>query len=140
LGWWIAQRSVAAYALANRGPGRSSWRILDYSMDYSVLGYMVLISIATALLFGLVPALCFSRIDVAHGLRDGGRGVTAGGRTKRLSALLVAGGMTLAVVLLAGAGLMMRSFFNLYDVDLGVKTGSLLTIAFGLPEARRNIY
>ncbi len=136
LGWWIAQRSVAAYALADRGPGRSSWRILDYSMDYRVLAYMVAISIATALLFGLVPALRFSRIDVAHGLRDGGRGATAGGCSKRLSALLVTGEMALAVVLLAGAGVMMRSFLNLYSADLGVKTGNLLTVAFGLPEAR----
>lgn len=50
VGWWIARWGVHAYALADRGPGRSSWRILDYSMDYYVLGYFIAISIGTAFL------------------------------------------------------------------------------------------
>ncbi|MES1260243.1 MAG: ABC transporter permease, partial [Acidobacteriota bacterium] len=101
LGWWVARWGVHAYELADRGPGRSSWRILDYAMDYRVLGYIIAISIGTALLFGLAPALRLSKIDVNAGLKEGGRGAAGGGRGKHLSALLVTAEMALAVVLLA---------------------------------------
>ena len=72
-------------------PGKSSWLILDYTMDYRVLGYLIAISIGTGLLFGLAPALRLSKLDVNATLKDGGRGATGGGRGKHLSALLVTG-------------------------------------------------
>jgi putative ABC transport system permease protein len=136
LGWWIAKWGVHAYALADRGPGRSSWRILDYAMDYRVLAYLIAISVVTAFLFGLAPALRLSKLDINTTLKDGGRGATGGARGKRLSALLVVGEVALAVVLLAGAGLMLRSFLNIYHADLGVKTANVLITALSLPEAR----
>jgi predicted permease len=134
-GWWIAKWGVHAYQLADRGPGRSSWRILDYTMDYHVLGYFLAISIGTGLLFGLAPAVRLSKLDVYATLKDGGRGATGGGRGKRLSTLLVVGEMALAIVLLAGAGVMIRSFLNIYNADIGVKTANILTMALTLPEA-----
>ena len=85
-GWWIARWGVWAYALAERGPGRSSWRILDYTMDYRVLGYLVAISIGTAFLFGLVPALRLSKLDINSALKEGGRGAAGGARGRHLSA------------------------------------------------------
>jgi putative ABC transport system permease protein len=136
LGWWIAKWGVRAYELADRGPGRSSWRILDYSMDYHVLGYFIAISLGTGILFGLAPALRLSKLDVYTSLKDGGRGATGGGRGKHLSALLVTAEMVLAVVLLAGAGVMVRSFLNIYNAGLGVKTTNILTVALNLPEAK----
>jgi putative ABC transport system permease protein len=136
LGWWIAKWGVYAYALADRGPGRSSWRILDYAMDYRVLAYLIAISVGTAFLFGLAPALRLSKLDINATLKDGGHGSTGGSRGKRLSALLVCAEAALAVVLLAGAGLMMRSFLNIYHADLGVKTANVLITALSLPEAR----
>ena len=135
-GWWIARWGVSAYALAERGPGRSSWRILDYTMDYRVLGYLVAISIGTAFLFGLAPALRLSKLDVNSALKEGGRGAAGGGRGRHLSAVLVIGEMALAVVLLAGAGVMIRSFLNIYTADLGVKTANILTVAIDLPAAK----
>jgi predicted permease len=105
-------------------------------MDYRVLGYLMLISVGAALLFGLAPARRLSKLDVNAMLKDGGRGASAGGRGKQLSAFLVAGEMALAVVLLAGAGVMIRSFLNLYDADLGVKTANILTMSINLPPAR----
>jgi putative ABC transport system permease protein len=134
LGWWLARWGVSAYALADRGPGRSSWRILDYSMDYRVLAYLIAVSVGTALLFGLAPALRLSKLDVNTALKDGGRSVIGGGR--RLSSVLVVGEMALAVVLLAGAGLMIRSFFNIYKADLGVQTANILTMDLNLPVSR----
>jgi putative ABC transport system permease protein len=135
-GWWIAKWGVHAYELADRGPGRTSWRILDYSMDYRVLAYVIAISIGTALLFGLAPALRLSKLDVNTGLKDGGHGTTGGGRGKHLSGILVTAEIALAVMLLAGAGVMIRSFLKIYNADLGVKTAEILTLAIDLPQAR----
>ncbi len=147
LGWWIAKWSVHAYALADRGPGMSSWRILDYTLDYRVLGYLIAISIGTAFLFGLAPAMRLSKLDVNATLKDGGRGATGGGRGRYLSSLLVAGEMALAIVLLAGAGVMIRSFLNIYRADLGVQKANVLTLGVNLPpvkypdaEARTTFY
>jgi putative ABC transport system permease protein len=134
LGWWIAEWGVHAYQLAMAK--KSSWLIIDYSMDHRVLGYLIAISIGTGLLFGLAPALRLSKLDVNATLKDGGRGATGGGRTKHLSALLVIGEMALAVVLLAGAGVMIRSFLKVHIADVGVKTEDLLMAQMGLPPAR----
>ena len=94
---------------------KSSWLILDYRMDGRVLAYLIAISIGTGLLFGLAPALRLSKLDVNSSLKDGGRSATGSGHGKHLSALLVTGEMALAVVLLAGAGLMIRSFLKVHN-------------------------
>ena len=115
-GWWIANGSVRGYELVANVPGESVFDSgLDYTMDYRVLAYILAISIGTGLLFGLAPAFRLSKFDVNTSLKDGGRGATSGGRGKHLSSLLVIGEMALAVVLLAGAGVMVRSFLNIYD-------------------------
>jgi putative ABC transport system permease protein len=124
LGWWIAKWGVRAYQLAMAQ--KASWLIIDYAMDQRVLGYLIAISIGTGLLFGLAPALRLSKLDVNGTLKDGGRGATEGGRGKHLAALLVSGEMALAVVLLAGAGVMIRSFLKVHTADVGVKTANLL--------------
>src|SRR6185295_10525738 len=95
--------------------------------------YLVAISIGTGLLFGLAPASRLSTLDVNAGLKDGGRGVSGGGRGKHLSALLVIGEMALAVVLLAGAGVMIRSFVKIYTADIGVRTDHILTMFLAPP-------
>jgi putative ABC transport system permease protein len=136
LGWWIAAWGVRAYALADRGPGTSSWRILDYSMDYRVLGYLIAISIGTALLFGLAPALRLAKLDINVMLKDGSRSATGGGRGNHLSSLLVAAEMALAIVLLAGAGVMIRSFLHIYNADLGVRKANVLALGVNLPAAK----
>ena len=80
LGWWIAKWGVRAYALAMAQ--KSSWLIVDYTMDHRVLGYLIAISIGTGLLFGLAPALRLSKLDVNATLKDGGRGATGGAHGK----------------------------------------------------------
>jgi putative ABC transport system permease protein len=138
LGWWIAEWGVRAYQLAMAQ--KASWLIIDYAMDYRVLGYLIAISIGTGLLFGLAPALRLSKLDVNAMLKDGGRGSTSGGggggRGKHLSGLLVSGEMALAVVLLAGAGVMIRSFLKVHTADVGVKTANLLVAHIALPSAK----
>lgn len=119
-GWFIASLGVRAYQAAM--VSKSSWLILNYSMDSRVLGYLIAISIGTGLVFGLAPALRLSRLDVNATLKDGGRGATGSGHAKHLSALLVTAEMALAVVLLAGAGVMIRSFLKIHTADVGIKT------------------
>ena len=134
LGWWVATWGVRAYQLAMAS--KSSWLILDYTMDHRVLAYLIAISIGTGILFGLAPALRLSQLDVNSALKDGGRGATHGGRGKHLSTLLVAGEMALAVVLLAGAGVMIRSFLKIHAADMGVNADNVLIAALNLPSAK----
>ena len=130
-GWLLAKWAVRAYQLAM--VYKASWLILDYTMDSRVLGYLIAISIGTGLLFGLAPALRLSRLDLNASLKDGGRGATGGGRGKRLSSLLVIGEMALAVVLLAGAGVMIRSFLKIHSADMGVNTENILVALLSMP-------
>ena len=134
LGWWIAKWGVRSYALAMAN--KSSWLVLDYSMDQRVLAYLIAISIGTGLLFGLAPALRLSRLDVNASLKDGARGATGAGHGKHLSALLVIGEMALAVVLLAGAGVMIRSYLKIHTADIGANTANLLGGSVSLPSEK----
>lgn len=134
LGWWITRWGVRTYELAMYA--KSSWLILDYTMDQRVLAYLTAISIATGLLFGLAPALGLSKLDINAALKDGGRGATGGNPTRRLSALLVTGEMALAVVLLAGAGVMIRSYLKIHSADMGVNTANVVGGLVNFPEAK----
>jgi predicted permease len=107
-----------------------------YPMDYRVFVYLLAIGLVTGLLFGLVPAVRLSRLDVNTTLKDAGRGSTGGRRGKYLSAVLVIGEMALAVVLLAGAGVMIRSFINIYTANRGMEADKILTADVRLPLER----
>ena len=134
LGWWIAKAGVQAYSTAMAQ--KSSWLIVDYSMDHRVLGYLVAISIATGILFGLAPALRLSRLDVNVSLKDAGRSSTSGGGHRQLATILVAAEMALAIVLLAGAGVMIRSFLKIHTAQMGVNTAQVLIGSLDLPAAK----
>ncbi|MGH7486059.1 MAG: ABC transporter permease, partial [bacterium] len=112
IGWllavWGVHAFVAALTRIEKMPA------LDFSMDQTVLLYLVAISAGTGLLFGLAPALRLSKIDANTTLKDGGHNATAGPHGRRLSTLLVAGQIALALALLAGAGVLIRSFLNIY--------------------------
>jgi putative ABC transport system permease protein len=136
-GWWIAKWGVRAYDLVANPPTLSwSEHLLDYTMDDRVFLYLVGISIGTGLLFGVAPAMRLLRVDINAALQHGGRGIGAGRRGAHLSALLVIAETALALVLLAGAGVMIRSFLNISTVDLGVRTSNVSTMLLNLPEVR----
>src|SRR6185369_15253633 len=82
-GWWIAKWGVSTYDAAMSH--RASWLIVDYRMESGVLIYLIAISLATGVLFGLAPALHLLRLDTNSSLKEGGRSATGGARTKRLS-------------------------------------------------------
>ncbi|HXE64660.1 MAG TPA: ABC transporter permease [Bryobacteraceae bacterium] len=141
LGWGIARWAIRAYAVVANGAGLSDqifggrWfdNVLDYSMDYRAFAYLAVISIGTGLIFGLAPAHRLSRLDVSATLKDGGRGTHGSGRARYLPGVLVIGEMALAFVLLAGAGVMIRSFLKIDTANLGFKTENLLTARIALP-------
>jgi predicted permease len=140
--WSIVQWGVRVFALFVTGSSLSdatgSWfdQIIDYSLDYRVFVYLVAVSIGAGLLFGLAPARRLSRLDVNTTLKDGGRSVRGNRGGRRLSALLVTGELALAVVLLAGAGLMIRSFIKVSSADLGVQSDNVATALVSLPMTR----
>jgi putative ABC transport system permease protein len=109
---------------------------LIFTMDYHVLSYIVAISIGTGILFGLAPALRLSKLDINSSLKDGSRGSGGSSRSRYFSAALVISEMALAVVLLAGAGLMIRSFLNTYNHSLGVNPVNVLTAQINLRDAK----
>jgi putative ABC transport system permease protein len=107
---------------------------LSFDFDVRVFGFVVGLSLVAALLFGLPPALRSTRPDVVTELKEGGRSAeTSGPRANRLRNLLVVVELALALVLLVGAGLMMRSFLELRRHHPGFDPNHLLTFRVGIP-------
>ncbi len=105
----------------------------EISIDVSVLGFTLLISILTGVIFGLAPALQSTKLDLTEALKAGGKSATAGLARHRLRSLLVMAEMALALVLLIGAALMIQSFLRLQHVSPGFKADHVLTMELSLP-------
>src|SRR5262249_3028907 len=134
IAWLIAKWGTRAFDAAVIPTGKPAW--IDFSMDYRAFAYLAAISIGAAIFFGLAPALRLSRIDLNTALTEGGRAAGAGIRGKYLSGILVVSEVTLAVVLLAGAGLMIRSFLWAYSRPTGADTANVLTMRLDLPDKK----
>jgi putative ABC transport system permease protein len=106
-------------------------RLSDIAINLRVLAASAAAAAVTGVLFGLAPALQFSRPDLNQTLRDGGRASTAGAAKQRLRSALVIGEVALAVVLLVGTGLFVSSFARVMQVDLGIDTRHVITL--GVP-------
>ena len=101
-------------------------------LDWSVLGFSMLISVASIAFFGLLPALRTSRVDLNEVLKEGARGA-AGGRGRGLRSALVIAEVALSSMLLVGAGLLLMSFSNLRGLDPGFRSGHVLTMQINQP-------
>jgi predicted permease len=134
LGWLIATWGVRTFDRVVIPYGKPP--SIEFPMDYRVLAYLAMITIGTGILFGLAPALRLSKLDVNTALKEGGRGSAGSGRGKYLAGFLVVTEMALAVVLLSGAGLMIRSFMNVYRAQIGVNPADMLTMRIDLPNAK----
>jgi putative ABC transport system permease protein len=134
LGWFIAIGGARMFRRAIENTGPPPW--LNFSMDHRVFAYVCAISVASGILFGMAPAMRLSRLDVNAVLKDGGRSSGTGRRGSFLSSFLVTVEMALAVVLLAGAGMMIRGFLATAAMPIGVDTHNILTMGVGLPDSR----
>ena len=133
-GWLIALAGLRWFDAASSKSPRPSW--VDFSMNTRAFVYLAAISLGAGILFGLAPALRLSKADVNSAVKDGGHGAAGGKQSRRLANLLVVFEMVLCVVLLAGAGLTIRSSINLYSSPIGVNPSSVLTMHINLPEAK----
>jgi putative ABC transport system permease protein len=106
-------------------------RVHEISVDPRVAGFTLLVSVVTGVLFGLAPAIQVSRPDLTDALKESGR-TTAGLRRNRLRSALVVSEVALSLVLLVGAGLMIRSFAKLNQIDPGFKPARVLTLGVTL--------
>src|SRR5204862_7894366 len=102
-------------------------------LDLPVLAFTAAIAIAAGLIFGLVPAWRAMRPTLTDVLQETGRGMTASRRARRLSDVMVVAEVALALVLLVGAGLLIRSFVNLTSVSPGFRTSGVVSIEIVLP-------
>ncbi|MEO8450889.1 MAG: ABC transporter permease [Gemmatimonadota bacterium] len=125
---WVGVRALAS------GAPTSVPRAADLGVDGVVLGFTLLLSAVTGLLFGAAPAFRSSRVDLVTSLKEGGRSGSEGRSRRRGRDLLVAAEMGIAVVLVIGAGLTLRSFQNLVRLDPGFDAHNVLTLRLALPE------
>jgi predicted permease len=130
----IGVRALLALNAANLpriGPGGSA-----VSLDWRVAGFTMLLALATGILFGLVPALHASRADLTSTLRESGARSGSGLRQNKLRSALIVVEMALAIVLLAGSGLLIRTFLALRGVAPGFDPHNVLTMQTSLTGAR----
>ncbi len=125
----------ATGALVSLAPQQLA-RTGDIALDFRVLAFSLIVALATGVLFGLVPAIQSSRHDLNRVLVDSGRGFSSGPGGVHLRGVLVACQLAIALVLLIGAGLLLRSFDRLQHVDPGFRADHVLTFLLDVPSER----
>jgi predicted permease len=140
LAWWGTRALVAAQPA-------DIPRLDEIGIDGNVVAFTAGVALVTGLLFGTFPALQATGGRMMHAIREGGRGALAGIRGQRMRAALVCAELALAVMLLFGAGLLIRSFIGLTRVDTGFNAENAITFRVSLqgskyasPEVRRQFY
>ena len=127
---WIGVRAMASMTrLGIEGT-------TELALDARVVGFTLAVAILSGLLFGTVPALRATSGDIADGFRDRGRGQSRGPGGGRVVGLLVAAELALALLLVVGAGLMIRSGMLLREVDPGFRVDGALAVELSIPSAR----
>ena len=126
---WIRWFSLEAQTV-----GIPYWMV--FSMDWRTFTFFLVVCLATGLIFGLIPALHSSTTNVHEMLKEGGRTGAGGIRARRWAGGLIVVQIALTLVLLAGAGLMMRSFFTMYRMDIGIDTSRLVATGMIIPATK----
>lgn len=140
LAWWTMRWSTELWAAATA----TQYRALDFTPDFSTFVYLAGVTIVAAAVVALAPIAALWRLDVNGELKGESRSTTITPRAKRLSAALVAGQMTLAIVLMSGAGVLGRSLWNVLAAPIGVEAPENVLVGrvqlpratYATPEAR----
>ena len=134
--------ALVGLALAFSGVRFLAWwnpadvpRVANVGLDLRVLGFTAVVALVTSVLFSIAPAVRALRLDLNDSLKDGNQSSSSGVGRQRFRSGLVVVEMALAVVLLVGAGLMLRSLWALQRVQLGFDPSNVLTMRLSLPEA-----
>ena len=122
------------FSLEAQNVGIPYWMV--FSMDWRTSTFFLIVCLATGLIFGLIPALHASATNVHEMLKEGGRTGAGGIRARRWSGALIVVQIALTLVLLAGAGLMLRSFFTMYRMDIGIDTSRLVVTGMIIPATK----
>jgi predicted permease len=134
LGFGLAVAGVRWFDRVTQDVGKPYW--IQFTFDARVFAFFAAACLLTGIVFGLAPALHISKTDINEVLKEGGRSGGGGIRARRWTSALIIAELTLTIVLLAGAGFMIRSFLTLYRLDLGIETSHLLTMALQLPDRK----
>ncbi|MEO6727256.1 MAG: ABC transporter permease, partial [Blastocatellia bacterium] len=110
-------------------------RLSEINIDRWVFGFTLLMSAVTGVVFGLAPALQASKVELTEAMKEGGRSGGSSGHSRLRNSLVIAE-IAVAMVLLVGAGLLLKTFRKLQQVDLGFDTTHVVTAAVEIPEAR----
>jgi putative ABC transport system permease protein len=129
LGIW-GTRALGGFGQANLPGG------FEFSVDWHVLTFTLLVSLLTGLIFGSFPALKLARTNINSELRDEGRGTTGGHRRMQAKNLLVIFQIAVCMLLLIGASLMIQTFAHLQHVDLGFDPANVLSMNISLPTVK----
>ncbi|HVF68414.1 MAG TPA: ABC transporter permease [Pyrinomonadaceae bacterium] len=130
LAWWGIQALVAISP-------RDLVNIQGVGLNMTVLGWTLGVALLTGILFGLVPALEATRVDLNDTLKEGGKGSSGqSARSRALRSVLVVSEVALALVLLVSAGLLVKSFVRMRSIDTGFDTENILTMVVRLPSAK----
>jgi putative ABC transport system permease protein len=111
-------------------------RFAETRLDMTVLAFTFGATLLTGLIFGLAPALSATRVDLNEALKDGGRSASEGRARHRLRGLLIVSEVALSIVLLVGAGLLVKSFMHLRSVNPGFDSQRVLTASLSLPSVK----
>ena len=133
LGIFVAWLGVAA---TRAWAPRSLGVISEVSLNGGVLAFALATTIITVLLFALAPAVAATRVSATETLKDGGRGATIGRARLRARQMMITGEVALAVVLVAGGGLMIRTVQGMMSIDPGFRSDGVLTMEMSLPTTR----
>jgi putative ABC transport system permease protein len=131
----LAVAALGIRILVRLSPGDIP-RLETVGLDATTIGFALIVSILTGVLFGLAPAMVAWSSGVQSTLREQGRGATGGRHGGRVRAMLTAAEVAFALMLLVGAGLMVRSFASMLDVDLGFRREGVVTFHIPLPANR----
>ncbi len=111
-------------------------RVAEANLDLRVLFVTLVVSVLTGILFGLIPALSTLKPELTEALKEGGRGSTSGVRRNRIRNILVISEIALALVLLVGSGLLLKSFVRLQNVNPGFDPRNVVAMDVSLPVAK----
>ena len=111
-------------------------RVNEINVDNHVLAFTLIVSVITGIIFGIAPALASSKLDLNEALKEGGRSETQGAQRNRVRSLLVVSEVALSLVLLIGAGLLIKSFLRLLNTDTGYKTARVLSVTLPVSKTK----